>query len=71
MDGELMPTYDFSVTKTVIGELSIDAENEDKARQLIRDKARRIILVDGQSPWGIQIVKENLIDVIGENNEQL
>jgi hypothetical protein len=66
-----MPTYDFSVTKTVIGELSIDAENEDKARQLIRDKARRIILVDGQSPWGIQIVKENLIDVIGENNEQL
>jgi len=65
-----MPTYDFSVTKTVIGELSIDAENEDKARQLIRDKARRIILVDGQSPWEIEIVKENLIDVIGEDDVQ-
>ena len=65
-----MPTYDFSVTKTVIGELSIDAENEDKARQLIRDKARRIILVDGQPPWEIEIVKENLIDVIGEDDVQ-
>jgi len=65
-----MPTYDFSVTKTVIGELNIDAENEDKARQLIRDKARRIILVDGQSPWEIEIVKENLIDVIGEDDVQ-
>jgi hypothetical protein len=59
-----MNTYEYSVKKTLIGNFTVEAASREEAREMVRDHARRIILVNNQSPWTIEILHENLIDEI-------
>jgi hypothetical protein len=58
-----MPSYEFLVTKSLIGTFTMEADNEQAAHELVRDYAKKVILVNNVSPWESEIVKENLVDI--------
>lgn len=57
-----MNSYEYVVKKTLIGSFTVEAGSREEAREMVRDHAARIILVNNQSPWTMQIIHENLID---------
>lgn len=65
-----MPTYEYVVTKTLIGSFTVNADSEHDAEKIVRDHAHRIILVNNVSPWTTEIIKHNLVDVTGEDSVQ-
>lgn len=63
-------TYEFLVTKTQVGKLTVQANNEDEARELVIDHAARIVLINNMSPWSTTVIKDNLIGIgTGEDND--
>ena len=58
-----MATYEFNVSKWVIGTFTVEADTEAAARDMVRDSAHRTILVNNVSPWSTEVIKEQLVDV--------
>ncbi len=59
-----MTTYEFVMTRTDIGSVTVEADTEEQAIAKARDYTSRIILVDNKSWHSQRIIKHNLVDII-------
>jgi len=62
-----MATYEFVMTRTDIGNVTVTADSEQEAIEKARDYTAKIVLVDNRSWHTSRIINHNLVDITEGN----
>jgi len=63
MEGQVMSTYEFVMTRTDKGTVIVEADNIDEAIEKAIDYTRKIVLVNNMAWYNLRTIDHNLVNI--------